>query len=481
MTAKLTRNDIGFRLPNGRTASYEWGSHAIRLSDSLATDKNTISLMLAAISNGRAFWKNGREFRRSVGILHEATHCLQDLTTGIGLWDYFLRKERFPSILRDMRIASWSTRLGDRFEQEESGAYGRWLDDGFLPQSQEARSSRLHHLAQRAGADPHIDLHGTDLETLAIERLLEADAVVQVYLALTTLVMSSHERALMHRNRALWAVSDMPESYQGVYHDVFDVVRRWKEADGGLPDRNTTAIALLISAFLIDLSLAYPSRQFMRAHAMNPQDYDPGLKFAMLLSALFRLKLDRHKSFIRALSAWDVDMAESILLEHSSIAYLPTSAIYKDWMIRLQRALRTREDAIGRLRLRALQHRLDTPAAYVFKSLETFFTRPTPLIIVDRQGYRSTNMDPHYLDPVAMFELIGSIQHDVSIRRIMYSAYEAIPFVCCHAEFNTCTGKADTCMKGIMRSDEFPSETRCTVRVWLNNSSFGFFKTPPMS
>ena len=481
MTAHHPASGHAIRLPNGRTASYEWGSYAIWLSDPLAVDKDTVGLMLAAIANGNAYWRDSREFRRFVAILHEATHCLQDLTTGVGLFDYFCRRERFPEILSEVRNASWNSRLGDRFGREApSDAYGRWLDAGFLPQSPDARARRLRHVEQRLKADPRIDVRGLDLESLAIDRLLEADAVVQVYLALDNLAMAPTEKTLKYRNRAMWAVSDMPEAYQGVYHEVLDVVRRWKEADGGTVDDVSTILALRLSALLMDLSLAHPSGQLIGQQQLDPNDYEPGLKFVVLLSALYRLELEQHREFMTALESWDIATAEGVLLRNSSIAYLPTSVIYTDWMARLEDSLRAGEDEITRLRYRVLQHRINNPASFVFKSLLTFFGYPMPLILVDRKGYRSSTTDPYYLDST-IFDLIAAIQHDVSVRRLVYCAYEAIPFVCCHAEFATCAGRLRSCKAGIVREEEFPGEENCEIKRWLKHSYFGFFRVRPLS
>src|SRR5206468_1102832 len=103
-----------------------------------------------------ARWSDASEFTRYVGILHECTHCLQDLTTGVGLWDFFLGLERIPSILLETRIASWRTRFGTPVVLEDSIRYRQWLDDGFVPQSAAARRRRQEHLTARSVLDPSI-------------------------------------------------------------------------------------------------------------------------------------------------------------------------------------------------------------------------------------------------------------------------------------------------------------------------------------
>src|SRR3982750_341618 len=149
-------NQGSFRLPNGQAASYEWGSYAIKLSSGLALRKDTVASILAALTNNLARWSDASEFTRYVGILHECTHCLQDLTTGVGLWDFFLGLTRTPGILIETRIASWGTPFGSPVRLENSPVYRQWLNDGFVPQSAAARKRRQEHLTARTVLAPNI-------------------------------------------------------------------------------------------------------------------------------------------------------------------------------------------------------------------------------------------------------------------------------------------------------------------------------------
>ena len=304
----------GFRLPNGRTAAYEWGSGALSLASSLRLGAGTETRMLAALAEARAWWSPA-EFARYVAVLHESVHCLQDLTTGVGLWDFALWNAREGAVLVELRNASWGTPFGTPLPAAEVSAYHGWLDDGFVPQSAKARARRKLYLQQRISAETVVGAL-RDPDVFAIDRLLEAEAVVQVTLGLFRLRKTPAEREVMMDQLALWSAPDMAELYQGVYHDVIDLAARWWDADGRVADRKTVQVALWLTCFLIDLSLAHPSMEYLDANGLNPPDYDPGLKFILLVSALARLTTEQHNACLQALLVRrDVAEAERILLE----------------------------------------------------------------------------------------------------------------------------------------------------------------------
>jgi hypothetical protein len=466
-----------FRLPNGQAASYEWGSYAIKLSHGLSLRKDTVASILAALTNNLARWSDASEFTRYVGILHECTHCLQDLTTGVGLWDFFLGLARIPSILIETRIASWRTPFGTPVRPEDSSQYRQWLDDGFVPQSASARRRRQEHLTARSVLDPRIG-QISDLEIFSIERLLEAEAVIQVHMALTHLKMGADEQRLMMRHRPLWSPLDMAGTYQGVYHDVIDLCRRWAVADGKSPGVPTVSAAMIITAFLLELSLAHPSEAALLQSGLDPLDHDPGLKFLLMLSALASLSTEQTQSLSLALEAGEVGEAERLLLSKCAIPYMPSAHIYQDWITRLEHLRGQRDDRRIELRLRALRQRIEHPATYLFKSMATFFEVGLPLIILADGEFTLTSMSPDYTVGNTRWELIADIVREKSTQQFLFSVYEGIPFRCSHAEFGTCNARTDACSAGLAHPREFPSPTHCRVRAWADESAIGTFKRP---
>ena len=93
-----------FLLPDGEVAFYEWGTYSLNLAPFIGLDKDTLPSILAGVANDTAFWSDDGEFKRGVAILHECVHCLQDLTTGVGLWDFVRRLDCAPDILAEWRL-----------------------------------------------------------------------------------------------------------------------------------------------------------------------------------------------------------------------------------------------------------------------------------------------------------------------------------------------------------------------------------------
>jgi hypothetical protein len=443
----------------------------------LALDNATIPSILAALTNNVALWSDESEFTRYVGILHECAHCLQDLTTGVGLWDFFLSLARTPDLLLEMRLASWGTPFGTPVGPEHSARYRQWLDHGFVPQSAAVRKRRQEHLAARAALDPNIGQLG-DLAPFSIERLLEADAVIQVHMGLTHLKMGAEEQRLMLQNRPLWSPLDMADAYQGVYHDVIDLCRRWAVADGEAPGVSTVSAGMLVTAFLLELSLAHPSEPALSAAGLDVLDHDPGLKFLLLLSAFGSLSTEQTEALGIALQAGQLDEAERLLLARCAIPYMRSADIYQDWLTRLEDLGARRGDGRIELRLRALRQRVKNPGSYLFKSMTTFFEFGLPLIIVANGEFILTSMNPDYTIGKARWELIADVVRERSTQQFLFSVYEGIPFHCSHAEFGTCDARTDACRAGLAHPREFPPAPGCRMRTWANESALGTFRLP---
>ena len=465
----------GFRLPNGRTAAYEWGSGALSLASSLRLGAGTETRMLAALAEARAWWSTPAEFARYVAVLHESVHCLQDLTTGVGLWDFALWNAREGAVLVELRNASWGTPFGTPLPAAEVSAYHGWLDDGFVPQSAKARARRKLYLQQRISAETVVGAL-RDPDVFAIDRLLEAEAVVQVTLGLFRLRKTPAEREVMMDQLALWSAPDMAELYQGVYHDVIDLAARWWDADGRVADRKTVQVALWLTCFLIDLSLAHPSMEYLDANGLNPPDYDPGLKFILLVSALARLTTEQHNACLQSLLVRrDVAEAERILLEACTLPYPASARIYEDWAKRLEGSRGVSEDRRVELRLLAVRRRLAYPAGFLFKSMTSFFEHDLPLILVHDEGFRLTSLNPLYTVERARFELPEDIVREQSLKRLCHAMVDGAPFVCTHAEFGMCHASMRICREGMSRAEEFPARPGCAMRNWLEGSHFGIF------
>src|SRR5262249_35195111 len=96
-----------FILPNGAIALYIWGSHVTRFSALAPADTRTMPESLAGLTQELAHWSSNVDFRRKIAFHHEVVHYLQDLLTGVGYWDFLVRRNYAKKILGVARFASW--------------------------------------------------------------------------------------------------------------------------------------------------------------------------------------------------------------------------------------------------------------------------------------------------------------------------------------------------------------------------------------
>jgi hypothetical protein len=463
----------GFKLPNGQVASYEWGSYCIQLLTALDADKDVIPELLAGFSQRTAIWSDAHEFERTVAILHESAHCLQDLTTGVGLWDYALAADRWPDVVVELGRNSRTTPFGTRVAPARAPLYQAWQDAGFVPQSPAAAARRAKHLRERIALVPGASL--TEQDAYAIDRLLEADAVMQVHLTFESLKKGPPQVAAMLGSLALWSAPHMAEDYQGVFYDLIEIVRGWADADRVDLSNDLIRLAMLLTVVLVDISLAHPSPSFVAGSELELADHDPGLKFLLLMSSLWRLDLASTQRLAQALEVRDVERAEAILLAGCVLPYATSREIYEDWLVFLRERQRRTGGRIVEMRIMAMEARLQDPSRFLIKSVPAFLQSGLPLIIVNRGGYRLTSMAPHYIVGDAKFELMKEISEEQSSRRFVHSFIDGPPMVCAKAELGICQGRGALCSQGLRAAGDFPAGAACAVRTWADASGLATF------
>ncbi len=463
----------GFKLPNGQVASYEWGSYCITLLTALDADKDAVPELLAAFAQRTANWSDGHQFERTVAILHEAVHCLQDLTTGVGLWDYSLAEDRWRDVVIELRRNSRNTPFGTGVAPARAVLYQAWQDEGFVPQSRAAAARRARHLRERIAIVPGARLIEQDV--YAIDRLLEADAVMQVHLVFESLRKGALQEAAMLGNLELWSAPHMAESYQGVFYDLIEIVRGWAEADRVDLSNDLIRLAMLLTVVLIDISLAHPSPSFVAGSGLDLEDHDPGLKFLLLMASLSKLDLASTRALSQALEARDIERAEAVLLAGCALPYATSREIYADWLALLRDRQQRQDDRIVEMRIKAVEVRLQDPFRFLVKSVAAFLESGLPLVIVNRSGYRMTSMGPHYILGDAKFELMDDIAEDQTCKRFVHSFVDGSPMVCARAELGICDGRDAPCSQGLRTANDFPAGVACSVRAWANGSGLATF------
>src|SRR5262249_30772139 len=87
-----------YSLRSGNIADYKWGSYVTQFH--LAPfGKRTWAEILASIMAGAGIWKTPAELRAYIAFLHEIVHYFQDVTTGVGHWDFVAREHHRAELL----------------------------------------------------------------------------------------------------------------------------------------------------------------------------------------------------------------------------------------------------------------------------------------------------------------------------------------------------------------------------------------------
>jgi len=363
-------------LRNTQLASYEWGSGEIALSGDAASRTNDFYISnLASYAHGIIPDQSKRDLRCMLALQHECSHYWQDFFTGVGHWDHALR----------IRIMAGAfARAGRSFDHQLRPALSSQnmyhaLDSGTLllgtPENEEI------NIISTAIIDD-LEISKQDASNLArlftTRRLLELDAVLSVFFDIKTAKSSDKTFKILNRLDSMWHIGAMPNVYK---ETIVLCLNEFVRHHGG--DKSFVEVALMLTSFMVKLSLAYPDPSHFRDREDDRTSYLPGVKFARLMRAYSHVdSLSRADTAPNAIKE-----LEKALLEEVSYAYPTHDEIYSSWIEYWKNISIDPYPALSRLRLNCAEATLESGAIPRSAGPLFFVNHDLPLNLRRYDGY----------------------------------------------------------------------------------------------
>ena len=471
---------LRFELHSGDSATYVWSSHLARFAALTPVEKKSVPKFLASISNGVAVWETPAEFRAFATMVHEVAHYFQDLTTGIGTWDFLKRRDNLRTRLSYLRAAQEKQAIGETRLMRSLISMAQEKDRElntecvFVPIS-EFPSERREKLQKGMSACIGKEAPEDDVVPFLVENMLESEAAMATFSTIRNLKVSDEQWEIAKDNNQLWSFASMPEVYTHTVSLLMAIFEHWM---GGTmaelrQEYGPAAFEIFhqLMTFIIDLCWAYPDPDYFRDSGVQHHEFDPGLKLMRLLARLQRGNAEEAAAFQSAvLKEKDFDKAEAILLANCGFTYIPARKIYAAWSGYLEKLCQSDDDRL----LKSRKHICDLRQKHTYemagKRLGHFVTAHIDLHYV-ANGIQSYWTSPAFLDDDYKFVMADLLRfnRDLAIADYLVGT---TAFVCPWAEARICDAAKDSCRMGITMPEQFPEAHECSVRHALESARF---------
>ncbi|HKS26428.1 MAG TPA: hypothetical protein VJS44_01350 [Pyrinomonadaceae bacterium] len=472
-----------FHLHANDVASYRWGSLLATYSPFAPVDTRTLPETIASFAAGVAAWKSNPEFRENISFIHECVHYLQDMLTGVGHWDYTVRRKSMRGVLGDAMLLTWAPQSRPPFTNES--ARDEYMPTEILSEALETRESALDSFlfvpSPNLSASRMKDISGalaaaagvkevpqSDVEPLLVDSLLESEAMVTAWLQVSWLKMSDEQWEIAEQNRTLFNPLHMSSKYVDTFYNFYGSL---SPAEGG--ETNTfVKLMLRLFPFFVDLSCAHPSERLLEQTSSSKMDYYPGLKFARLIRSFLKFTPAEDEKFYQAIYEKDVWKAEDYLLQHCEFPYMASRQIYEDWSELFTEMAKADDNRILRIRQQCSQFRLSDPSACVTKTLSFPVFNKVPIYYLLPTGIQSYGFSYDHIDPEEKAIYFADLmQYNRDLALIDYY-FDTGQFICPFAEANVCDAITNACRTGITEPNQFPQRDACLVRHSLEAAGF---------
>ena len=335
-------------------ASYKWGSGTIWFAALSAVQKRSPAETVIDLITQNIDWGSDAEFRRSVAYMHELVHYFQDLTTGIGHWDFVQRDRANQAVLPDL-VRRFANHERSR-EGLNSSTLRRCLAasimNGRPTHETKEEKEKLIRTAEEVGWLPSESV----ANLFTMQAILEAEAVLQVAVSVARTSVSESAQAVIDRNSSILNPMLMSDEYaalpkfmiQQAMHcigvDTFSDYLAEMHAQGmGLAHQYHTSI------FLIDLSCAYPPPTYFAGSGLQVEEFLPGVRLMRYMHA-FEGDLYDPAEFS------DDASLEQRLNSACGFDYPLMSEVYRMWKDYFEQ---DRGHAVARARASNANHRID--------------------------------------------------------------------------------------------------------------------------
>lgn len=446
------------------TASYKWGYPALHFHLT-AVGRLAFAKALAALIDLRANWTRDDEFTALVALLHEAVHYQQDMTTGVGHWDYVKRESVLDPLLACARDASRSddpARKG-RAMLAAQQLYEPMALTTVVTEPPGPRQRRLHEALAAANNGKAI----ADISPFTVPFLLEAEAVATVYIQLARMPASDEQNRIAQRHNTLFLPSAMPEAYRDTIFLYLGAMLDHLKIDAREMLKNLPAY-LRFLLFFIDVALAYPPPRVLDTlPEKERRSYEPGVRLIALFHAFAALDDRGTSRFLEPAGAMQWNAAEEVLLARSRYPYLPSARIYEEWRKTFDDRARGTSRPLDELRRQAARTRTTTtPLKTLGAVWESGLLPP-----FDTEAGRVFNVTGgDFADPARWQRLLDQASLHVVVEQLVDHYCLGNPVSCPFA--STCDVALPECATGLANLGLLPRAPACRVRGLMTQHGF---------
>jgi hypothetical protein len=281
-------------------AHYRWGSATIRFSTLAAVGKRSPAEVVVEVMTRQSTWESDARFRQTVAYLHELVHYFQDLTTGVGNWDF---TRRVMAVDRLMPALVPLYDAGDGAAPDEGArtaqeALSKSIFNGWPNVDRTKQLAILTETARTNGWQPAEEL----APLFTIESIFETEAVLQTLVTLSRGAVAPTAVQILRANSSIVDPLRMPAKYSGLCRFILRHTMHSTGAtdSGGLAtvlDEGGIGLAHVYHfyIFLIDLCCAHPPEPFFEGHTrLGLDDFLPGVRLMRYMRVLQELPDDNQ-------------------------------------------------------------------------------------------------------------------------------------------------------------------------------------------
>jgi hypothetical protein len=461
--------------------AYRWGSLLLETSTLAPANGRVIARALAGASSGGLVAESEAFQRATIAVLHELVHLQQDLATGLGAWDHVVDREAYPRLVNQSRWFIFDDTQPPYREVVEKG-----LDDlgssAFTNQVRgdlEAIRNRTVGLRQLTGGEwatpdvqaalqRRLSVGVEDVGPRSLRTMFEGEAAGITYLQIADSRFDDAGLEWIEQHRNLWHVVKMGGDY---LRPVIDVATAWLNHQPSVNEIEEIFEGITgfisLAAWVVDLASAYPPPSLLEEWPGDPAEFDPVLRYLLILRALNELDADRGERLLRAVVGGDWGGAEAIFRDGSSLPYPASAQIYERWLTELDPLLSSDNwDApLFELRAAAMRARLDGLRP---KGIEAIMTGTTPVqVLVQGIGMQGILHGKQLFD--------ANVRGAMLARRSDMELFDLFQgngrFRCPYGRANMCDARQERCLTGMTRVSSLPT-IGCQVRKELEELGY---------
>jgi hypothetical protein len=437
-------------------AQYHWSTLFCRFSTAVPFDKSFAVRTMAALSRDRAIWEDDAQFRAAVALLHELTHLAQDLTTGLGHWDFMTHWTNDAALLQQagLMLARRDHPLPYAFPRDAGHKCSKFVPfDMMAPVARD----RLRMILERDVQQPLTDATLFDYSPQA---LMESDAAGAVLSWLGRMKLTPLQAEIQSRNLDLVDPGKLGDVYWSSRVNLYQVLQHHCDTD----EDQTITIGDALFGIFTDIALAHPSSEWCLLGEEREAEFEPTVKFGRLLIAFQALAGSSMERFMYALMDRKYLEAERLLLAAGRWCYPSSEQIYEGW----QRVLKTQSDQslVADLRRGACEFRLENGVVLPARDIDTLFALQAPIIYLTADaGFVKVDWNSRAMESNLISELLDRF----TVMELADFLVRTGEFRCPYATAEACDVAEDGCYGGFVHLAQFPAAAGCTARQALEH------------